>query len=258
MGRLQGKVALITGAGGGIGEATARLFVEEGARVALTDIHSEAVQNVAATLDSSGTNATAFSADLGQEAAAEHVVRETVSRFGGLDILATVAGVRLYHRITDAPAESWREILDANLLATAYCVKFAIPEMQKRGGGSIVTVSSVNGQRPRAGMVQYDATKGAVISLTRALAADHAADGIRVNCVCPGATLTGFHIRRLARARGISLEEAEAELRHAEYPRILLGRQAEPREIAYAILFLASDESSYITGVDLTVDGGRA
>jgi len=258
MGRLTGKVALVIGAGGGIGEATARLFVEEGARVVLTDIHAEAVQNAASALDPTGENSLAVPADLGREAEAERIVQETLTRFGALDILANVAGVRLYHSITEATPESWQYILEANLLATAYCCKFAVRAMQKQGEGAIVNVSSVNGQRPRAGMVQYDATKGAVIALTRALAADHAKDGIRVNCVCPGATLTGFHIRRRATERGISLSEAEEELRNADYSRILLGRQAEPREIAAAILFLASDEASYITGIDLTVDGGRA
>ncbi len=254
--RLSGKTALVTGGGGGIGAATARLFWEEGAQVAIVDTDSEAARQAAEGIDPGGERVLAVAADLGDEAGAEHAVRETVARFGRLDVLANVAGVRVYGPVTEASLESWDFILRANLLAVSYCAKFTVPAMEKNGGGSIVNVSSVYGDRGRAGMAQYDATKGAVIALTRALACDHAAQNIRVNCVCPGATLTGFHIRRRAELKGITLEEAEAEIRAEDNKRILLRRQGEPREIAYSILFLACDESSYVTGTTLMVDGG--
>jgi NAD(P)-dependent dehydrogenase (short-subunit alcohol dehydrogenase family) len=253
--RLAGKVALITGGGGGIGEATARLFWEEGACVAVVDNNEAAVRRAAAGIDPAGDRVIAIGADLSKEPEAGRAVRETVARFGRLDTLANVAGVRVYGPITGATPESWDAILDVNLKAVAYCSKFAVPEMVRQGGGTIVNVSSANAVQGRAGMAQYDATKAAVLALTRSMAYDHAAQGIRVNALCPGGTLTRFHVRRRAAARGIPLEQAEAELRAAG-SRSLLGRQAEPREIAHGLLFLAGPESSYVTGATLMVDGG--
>ena len=253
--RLQGKVALVTGGGGGIGAATARLFWEEGARVAVVDSDAEAARGAAQGIDPAGERTLAIGADLSQEEEAARAVRETVARFGRLDTLANVAGVRVYGPITEASVESWDFILGVNLRAVAYTSKFAVPEMARNGGGTIVNISSANAIQGRGGMAQYDATKAAVLALTRSMAYDHAAQGIRVNAICPGPTLTMFHVRRRAAAKGIPLEQAEAELRAAGSG-VLLKRQAEPREIAYGILFLACDESSYVTGTTLMVDGG--
>jgi NAD(P)-dependent dehydrogenase (short-subunit alcohol dehydrogenase family) len=254
--RLAGKVALVTGGGGGIGEATARLFVQEGARVALVDSDADAVSRAAAGIDPGADRLLALTADLGQEPDAARAVRETVARFGRLDVLANIAGVRVYGPVTEASVESWDFILGVNLRAIAYCAKFAVPEMARSGGGSVINIASTYGHRGRTGMAQYDATKGAVLALTRAMACDHAAQNIRVNSVSPGATLTPFHVRRRAAERGIPFDEAEAEMRAEDRPNILLRRQAEPREIAYGILFLASGEASYVTGTDLRIDGG--
>lgn len=254
--RLAGKVALITGAGGGIGEATARLFWEEGAKVALVDKDEEAAQAAARDIDPSGARTLAIGADLSHEDEAARAVRETVDRFGSLDTLANVAGVRVWGPITEATAESWDFIIDVNLRAVAHASKYAAREMILRGGGTIVNVSSSNAIQGRSGMAQYDATKAAVLGLTRSMAYDHADQGIRVNAICPGPTLTQYHVRRRAASKGISLEAAEAEMRAAGSPRVPLKRQAEPREIAYGILFLAGDESSYVTGATLMVDGG--
>jgi NAD(P)-dependent dehydrogenase (short-subunit alcohol dehydrogenase family) len=254
-GRLAGKVAVVTGGAGGIGAATAELFVQEGAAVAIVDPVADAVARATATIDPSGANVLGIVADLSQEAEAERAVRETVARFGRLDSLVTAAGVRLYGPITEATAESWHWILGVNLLAAAFCAKFAIPEMARVGGGTIVNVSSTNALNGRAGMAQYDATKAALLALTRSLACDHAQQGIRVNAVCPGFTITPFHVRRKAEADGISMEEAQAILR--EQPAYnLLQRAADPMEIARAILFLASSDSSMVTGATLMVDGG--
>jgi NAD(P)-dependent dehydrogenase (short-subunit alcohol dehydrogenase family) len=254
-GRLAGKVAVVTEGAGGIGAATAELFVQEGAAVAIVDPVADAVARATATIDPSGANVLGIVADLSQEAEAERTVRETVARFGRLDSLVTAAGVRLYGPITEATAESWHWILGVNLLAAAFCAKFAIPEMARVGGGTIVNVSSTNALNGRAGMAQYDATKAALLALTRSLACDHAQQGIRVNAVCPGFTITPFHIRRKAEADGISMEEAQAILR--EQPAYnLLQRAADPMEIARAILFLASSDSSMVTGATLMVDGG--
>src|SRR5215212_541045 len=253
--RLAGKVAVVTGGAGGIGAATAELFVREGAAVAVVDPAADAVARATAAIDPSGARVLGIVADLSQEAEAERTIRETVARFGRLDSLVTAAGVRLYGPITEATAESWHWILGVNLLAAAFCAKFAIPERVRVGGGTIVNVSSTNALNGRADMAQYDATKAGLLALTRSMACDHAHEGIRVNAVCPGFTVTPYHARRKAEADGISTEEAQAILR--EQPAYnLLKRGADPLEIARSILFLASDESSMVTGATLMVDGG--
>lgn len=253
--RLAGKVALITGGAGGIGAATARLFVEEGASVAIVDPAADAVASATASNDAGGDRVLGIVADLSQEAEAERSVRETVQRFGRLDSLVTAAGVRLYGPITEATADSWQWILGVNLLAAAFCAKFAIPEMAKNGGGTIVNVSSTNAVNGRSGMAQYDATKAALLALTRSIACDHVGQGIRANAVCPGFTVTPFHIRRHAEARGLTEDETARILRDSPYE-APLGRPADPIEIARGILFLACDESSYMTGTTLMIDGG--
>jgi NAD(P)-dependent dehydrogenase (short-subunit alcohol dehydrogenase family) len=255
--RLAGKVALITGGAGGIGAATAELFVQEGAAVTIVDPVADAVGRATTAVDPSGQRVLGIVADVGQESEAEEAVLATVQQFGRLDILVTAAGVRLYGPVTEATVESWHWIIGVNLLGAAFCAKFAIPEMAKNGGGTIVNVSSTNGINGRAGMAQYDATKAALLSLTRSLACDHADQGIRVNAICPGFTITPFHVRRKAEADGISMDEARAILREQPADN-LLGRGADPIEIARSILFLASDESSMVNGATLMVDGGTA
>ena len=253
--RMAGKVAVVTGGAGGIGAATAELFVREGASVTIVDPAADAVARASAEIDASGQRVLGIVADLSQEAEAERAIRETVAKFGRLDSLVTAAGVRLYGPVTEATVDSWHWIIGINLLAAAFCAKFAIPEMAKTGGGTIVNVSSTNAINGRAGMAQYDATKAALLSLTRSLACDHGHQKIRVNAVCPGFTVTPFHIRRKAEADGISYEESQAILREAPSTNVL-GRGADSMEIAKSILFLAGDDSSNVTGATLMVDGG--
>jgi 2-hydroxycyclohexanecarboxyl-CoA dehydrogenase len=254
-GRMSGRVALVTGGGGGIGEAIGRLFAEEGAAVALVDSDTAAVEAAAAGIEKavSGVKVSATTADLTNEPAVQRAVDEAVTRFGALDTLVNVAGVRVYVPLAEAHAKDWEFILGVNLLATAYCCKAALPALRRSGRGTIVNISSVYGVIGRAGMGQYDATKAAVLGLTRALAVEEAPHGIRVNAVCPGGTITPYHIRRAAN-RGVS----EADLRAERKGENLFGRWAEPREVAYPILFLACDESSYITGATLMVDAGKS
>lgn len=254
-GRLDGKVALVTGGGGGIGHATAKLFRDEGAAVALVDVDLDAAKTAAAEVDPSGEHVLAIGAALHEEAEAERAVAETAERFGSLHVLANVAGVRVWGPITEATPDSWNHVLEGNLLSAAYCSKFAVPLMAEAGGGSIVNVSSANAIVGRKGMAQYDASKNAMLAMTRAMACDHADQRVRVNAVCPGPTLTRFHVRRTAAAKGITLEQAEAELRGAQVSN-LIGRQADPVEIAYSILFLGCSESSYVTGATFMIDGG--
>ena len=254
--RLAGKVAIITGGGGGIGEATVRLFVREGAKVMIVDNNEEASRAVANSVDPGGKNVAWFVAQLHKEEEAKASVAKTVERFGKLDLLANVAAVRVRGPVTEASQESWEFVIGVNLLAVAYCCKYAIPEMIKAGGGSIVTVSSANATVGRSSMAQYDATKNAVLALTRSMACDHASDNIRVNAISPGPTLTKFHINNRVKASGKSAAEVEQEMRAAGAPHTLINRQAEPIEQAFPILWLASDEASYVTGANFAIDGG--
>jgi 2-hydroxycyclohexanecarboxyl-CoA dehydrogenase len=252
---MAGRVALITGGGGGIGEATGRLFAEEGAAVALVDSDRAAADTAAAGIGRAvpGARVIAVAADLTSEAESRRAVEATLAAFGALHTLVNVAGVRLYTPLAEADASGWEFILGVNVLATAYTCKAALPALRQSGRGTIVNLSSVYGVKGRAGMGQYDTTKAAVLGLTRALAIEEAPYKIRVNAVCPGGTITPYHIRRAA-AQGVS----EAEMRTQRTGDNLLGRWAEPREVAFPILFLAGDESSFVTGATLMVDAGKS
>jgi 2-hydroxycyclohexanecarboxyl-CoA dehydrogenase len=255
-GRMSGRVAIVTGGGGGIGEATARLFAEEGAAVTLVDSDRPSVERAAAGILASvhGGGVLEITADLAQESEAQRVVDETVARFGALHTLGNVAGVRLYTPLAEAEAKEWEHIFGVNVLAAAFCAKAALPHLRAAGGGTIVNVSSVYGVMGRVGMGQYDTTKAAILGFTRALAVEEAPHGVRVNAVCPGGTLTAYHVRRAAE-RGVTEDELRAS-RTADNG--LFGRWAEPREVAYPILFLACAESSFITGATLMVDAGKS
>jgi len=254
-GRMAGRVALVTGGGEGIGEATGRLFAEEGAAVTLLDADAAAVESAAAAILSAvpGARVQALAGDVTRESDARRVIDETAARWGALHTLVNVAGVRVYAALADADAADWERIIGVNVLGTAHCCKAALPRLRAAGRGTIVNVSSVYGVMGRTGMGQYDTTKAAVLGFTRALAVEEAPHRIRVNAVCPGGTITPYHIRRAA-ARGVS----EAEMRTQRAGDNLLGRWAEPREVAYPILFLAGDESSFVTGATLMVDAGRS
>jgi NAD(P)-dependent dehydrogenase (short-subunit alcohol dehydrogenase family) len=252
MGRLEGKVAAITGGASGIGEATARRFAAEGAAVALADIDAERGRTVAREIEGAGGRALFVETHAGREADAVRFVRAARERWGRLDALVNNAGMRLYQTVVDASDESWDEILNVNLKSYAFCAKGAIPAMRQAGGGSIVNVASIRSVVAGGNMVQYDTTKAAVAGLTRAMALDHAADGIRVNAVCPGPIFTRFHERR-AEAAGRTHEDFRAEFGRGT----MLGRAGTPAEVAACILFLASDDASYVTGASLYVDGGH-
>ena len=187
-----------------------------------------------------------------REAEASEFIRQTVERFGRLDILVNNAAIRLYHDVTEASEESWDAIWGVNVKGYAFCAKAAIPAMRRTGNGSIVNIASNSAVIASVNAVQYDTTKAAVTGLTRAMARDHAVDGIRVNALCPGPTFTPFHERR-ASAAGRTHEEFKEEVGRVN----MLNRVATPSEIAACALFLASDDASYVTGTCLFADGGE-
>src|ERR1700747_1299219 len=238
MGRLDGKVAAVTGGASGIGEATVRRFLAEGASVAFCDRDGERGQRVAAELETAGRKIAFTQADVGTEAACLAFVNGAAQKFGRLDILINNAGIRKYEKVDEASAASWKEILDVNLMSYVFCAKAAVPVMRRHQGGA---------------NLQSATTRAAVAGLTRALAADHSPEGIRVNAVGPGPIFTPFHQRRIA-ASGETVEQYNA--RAAQVP--MLKRPGRAEEVAAAILFLASDDASYVTGALLFVDGGSA
>jgi 2-hydroxycyclohexanecarboxyl-CoA dehydrogenase len=253
-GRLEGRTAIITGGAGGIGAATGRLFCEEGASIVLVDRDAEALESVTAGIREAvgGASVLPLLADVGEEATASRVVAETKNAHGRVDILVNNAGIRAYEPLAEARSETWRQILDINLLSYAYLSREAMPELRASGRGSIVNVSSTHAVNPRAGMGQYDVAKAGIVSMTKTLAFEEARHGIRVNAVCPGLTLTPFHLQR-AEAAGRSRLNLDEEALGG----CLAGRWADPREIAFPILWLASDEASYVTASCLMADGGR-
>jgi len=252
-GRLQDRAAIITGAARGIGHATAALFLREGARLGLIDSDGAALQESAAVLAGNAPDKSVFTgaADIASEVQISEAIAELAKDLGGIDILINNASARAYGSIADATPESWSTILQVNIGGLASCCRAALPYMRKSKGSAIVNVSSAFALSGRSNMGQYDATKAAILAMTRVLACEEAPHGIRVNAVCPGSTLTPWTIGR-AGARGMSL----AELKERGAVPCLLNRWAEPEEIAFPILWLASNEASFITGTSLAVDGG--
>jgi len=190
--------------------------------------------------------------DIGREESAAAAVDAARKALGPIGVLVNLAGIRAYEPLAESKRETWERILSVNLLSYAWFTKAAIADLRGCGRGSVVNVSSTHGVNPRGGTGQYDATKAAIISMTKTLAFEEAKHGIRANALCPGLTLTPFHQRRAA-AAGRTREDIDREGREG----CLLGRWADPREVAYPALWLASDEASYVTGSVLMVDGGR-
>ena len=255
MKRLADKVALITGAGSGIGAATAQVFCAEGAAVMLVDVDAAALAKSASALRKASRTARVetFTADVGDEARAAHAVSHALDALGGLDILVNNASMRNYTALADTTPAEWQSVVAVNLVGIANYCKAALPVLRGTGRASIVNVSSCYAVKGRKGMGIYDATKAGILAMTRTLAFEEAVHGVRVNAVCPGSTLTEFHVER-AKAAGKSVEKLKGERQETS----LLGRWAAPEEIAWPILWLASDEASFITGTTLMVDGGLA
>jgi len=253
MNRLKDKVAIITGGAGGIGAATAQLFCEQGAAVLLVDLPDSPLDQVVRQVHERvpGAQVSGLAVDLGEESAAAAVVKVALERFGRIDVLVNNAGVRAYEPLAQAQAQTWQRILSVNLLSYAYLTREALPALRASGRGAVVNISSTHAFHPRAGMAQYDVAKAGIVSMTRSLAFEESAHGVRANAVCPGLTLTPFHVRRAA-AQG----KTEHDLRQEIVGNNLQKRWADPREVAFPILWLASDEASFVNGAAFMVDGG--
>jgi NAD(P)-dependent dehydrogenase (short-subunit alcohol dehydrogenase family) len=249
-GRLAGKRAIVTGATGGIGRATSAAFIAEGARVVLTGRNSDVLQSLADDLAGPDGDAHVVRADIATEAGCKAVVDTALDRFGGIDILFNNAGVVRRADVVDTTVQEWDSVFAVNVRSIFLMCRLVIPVMAANGGGSVINNGSGWGLQGGPRAVSYCASKGAVVNMTRAMAIDHGPMGIRVNSVNPGDTDTKM-LREEARQIG---EPADTFL--AESARRPLGRMGRPSEIAEAVVWLASDASSFVTGAALVVDGG--
>ena len=251
MTRLADRVAVVTGAAAGIGRATAELFAEEGARVVLADVAADAVEEVAAGIRDAGGSAAAVAADVSAEDGVEAVVGAGERAFGPVDVLVNNAGVELKKLVEDTSLDEWERILRINLTSAFLMSRRVIRGMKDRRRGVIVMNSSVGNFIAATKSSAYGASKAGMMALARSLALEGAEYGVRVNAVCPGVIDTPMNERNLSRA-----DDPEA-MRRSWYEITPLGRLGTPRDVAQAMLFLACDESSFVTGLPLVIDGGR-
>lgn len=248
--RLDNKVAIVTGAGAGIGQAAALLFAKEGAKVAVADLNPNLGKETVDQIRQAGGNSYFIEADVAKAANVKRLIQETLRHYGRIDILVNNAGIYTKGDVLITSDEDWDRILDVNLKGVFLCCKYAIPEMIKVGKGSIVNVASEAGIVGIKNQVAYNVSKAAVIMLTKSIAIDFAPKGVRVNSVCPGTTETP-----LCRA-AIQKEKDPQKARRALEECRPANRLGRPEEIASAILVLASDELDYATGSVLVIDGG--
>ena len=249
--RLEGKAAIVTGGASGIGRAICEVFAEEGARLTIADIDAEGGEQTLANVRAAGGTAQFVATDVSKEADVERMVHAAVDAYGAVNILVNDAAAFVFGEVQDISDADWARVFGVNVIGQAYCVKHVLPHMKAAGGGAIVNLASVSGFIAQPGFIPYNASKGAVMQLTRCLALDLAPHNIRVNCVCPGSVLTPA-TERHRQFVGADREEFLVEAGASNF----MKRVADPREIAYGALFLASDEASFVTGTPLVMDGG--
>ncbi len=245
MPRFDNKVVIITAAASGIGLAAARRFAAEGATLSLSDIDLATLQTHAAALSLPESRLRVSRVDVSKATEIEALVADTVAAFGGLDVLVNNAGVGAFGYVTEITPEVWDRVIATTLSSVFYASRAALPHLIARRG-NIVNTASISGLVADVGFAAYNAAKGGVVNLTRAMAIDHASDGIRVNAVCPGVTEAG----------STAWMRAHPAIMQGFEDRLPMGRMGRPDEMAGAIVFLASDDATYITGINLVVDGG--
>jgi len=245
--RLEGKVAIISGSGGSIGGVTARGFAREGARVLVTDINVKGGKETVRAIKDNGGEAVFVKADIAKVAGTEKIVKTAIDAFDRVDILFNNAGVELIKPLHEYTEEDYDKVVDVHLKGSFFCIRYVLPYMMKQGGGSIINMGSIAGLVGWTRSSAYNAAKGAIVNLTRHVALDYASCNIRCNCVCPGAVATEM-LKRQMKIEPIMMKKL-IELQP-------LGRAGEPEEIASLGVFLASDESKFITGVSIPIDGG--
>ena len=245
--RMENKVALISGGARGMGALNAKLFVSEGAKVVIGDVLEEEGRRTEAEINETGGECLFVTLDVTSESDWQRTVTATIARFGKLDVLVNNAGIYRTQRVEDTSSAEWDQVMDINAKGVFLGTKHAIPEMRKAGGGSIINISSVAGLVGSQESSAYNASKGAVRLLTKTTAIQYAKDRIRANSIHPGTIETMMTAPMLA-------EEAYRQDRLTKSP---LGRLGQPQDVAYGVLYLASDESSFVTGSELVIDGGR-
>jgi NAD(P)-dependent dehydrogenase (short-subunit alcohol dehydrogenase family) len=251
MPRLSGKTALITGGGTGIGRACALAFASEGAQVAIAGRRKEPLDKVAREIEGAGEKALAIECDIVDPASVQSAIAAATRRFGGLNIIVNNAGAIVVGTAEETSEKDWNLVMATNLTGTFNVSRAAIPALRQSGGGSIVNIGSYLGIAGRRQRAAYCAAKAGVMGLTRAMALDHAQDKIRVNCICPAMIETEMATLSLSKAAD---PDAARKQRIAEIP---LGRLGKPEDVALMAVYLASDESSWVTGVSLPLDGGQ-
>ena len=251
--RLEKKVAILTGIGAGIGQAAALRFAEEGARLVLADLNGDAAEATARMAREMGAKAVAIRADISVEADAKAISEKAMAEFGKIDILVNNAAEFTAKSVENATLEDWHRVYGVNVFGTAIVSKYAIPHMKAQKSGSIVNVGSVSGVLAQKDFATYSSTKGAIITMSKCMALDLAPWNIRVNTVCPGTIVTSASEREWKRV-GLTREQWCAK----EAPRHILNRTGEAREAANVILFIASDEASFMTASEIMVEGGSS